>query len=171
MTGEFDATSRRSIVTVSAVTPTNFPLPSNVIKPVPTVVLTPEEGWLSGELANHRYLVTPFTVDSRAVVKRTVSGMPKLSYTIISDEVPAPFASCVVEKFNGIVVVVPLDVVNLNAFWLMWTALLTPSFDSKCNRLSPVSEPPGLPVSGFDGGQEYSRAIQFCLPPAVQFGQ
>src|SRR3954468_18496025 len=54
VTGEFDATLRRSIDTDSSVAEMNLPVPPQVIKPVPTVVLTPEAGWLSGEVANQR---------------------------------------------------------------------------------------------------------------------
>src|SRR5262249_31452928 len=90
VTGEFDATLRRSIETVSSVAEMNLPVAPKVIRPVPTTVLTPVAGWLSGDVANQRNVVTPPCVDSSAVVSRTVSGIPRLSYTTISEDEPSP---------------------------------------------------------------------------------
>src|ERR1700754_500374 len=121
VTGEFEATSRRSIDTVEFEAEMNLPLPLNVMIPVPTVVSTPEAGWLSGEVANQRNVVTPPSVDSRAVVRRTVSGIPKLSYTIISQEDPVPvtFVASVVfcdANVSGTVCGEPPVGVSRNAF-------------------------------------------------------
>ena len=90
VTGEFEATSRRSMETVESVASMNLPEPLKRHDAGADGRFHSVAGWLSGEVAYQRYVVTPPVVDSKTVVKRTVSGMPKLSYTIISEDEPVP---------------------------------------------------------------------------------